>query len=133
MVFLDANVPMYLVGRDHPLKSAAAGGIQRLSLAREKLVTDAEVFQEILHRYVSINRPEAIQPAFDALSQLVVEIFPIDMSTVHDARALALGYPGLSARDAIHIAVMKRHGIPRLFSFDEGYDVVPGINRITAL
>jgi len=124
---------MYLVGGAHPLKSTAAAIVQRLSLAREKLVTDAEVFQEILHRYVSINRPEAIQPAFDALSQLVVEIFPVDMNTVHDARALVLGYSGLSAREAIHIAVMRRNAIPRLFSFDAGYDIVPGINRISTL
>ena len=31
------------------------------------LLTDAEVLQEILHRYVAINRRDAIQPAFDAL------------------------------------------------------------------
>jgi hypothetical protein len=30
-------------------------------------VTSAEVLQEILHRYVAINRRDAIQPAFDAL------------------------------------------------------------------
>jgi predicted nucleic acid-binding protein len=82
---------MVLVGSAHPLKSTAAAIVRRLSLAQEKLVTDAEVLQEILHRYVSINRPEAIKPAFDALSQVVVEVFPIDLNTVHDARALVLG------------------------------------------
>ena len=34
-------------------------------------MTDAEVFQEILHRYVVINRREAIQPVFDALLGMV--------------------------------------------------------------
>jgi hypothetical protein len=35
--------------------------------AGRRLVTDAEVSQEICHRYVAINRREAIQPAFDAI------------------------------------------------------------------
>jgi uncharacterized protein len=35
--------------------------------SRERLLTDAEVLQEVLHRYVAIDRRDAIQPAFDAL------------------------------------------------------------------
>jgi hypothetical protein len=46
------------------------------------LVTDAEVFQEILHRYVSIRRHDAIQSAFDTLSGLVDDVFPIDLGTI---------------------------------------------------
>jgi len=38
------------------------------------LVTNAEVLQEILHRYVAMNRRDAIQPAFDALTGVVDEV-----------------------------------------------------------
>jgi predicted nucleic acid-binding protein len=41
--------------------------LERTINAGERLVTDAEVLQEILHRYVAIDRRDAIQPAFDAL------------------------------------------------------------------
>jgi predicted nucleic acid-binding protein len=130
MVFLDANVPMYLIGAEHPLKSRAAAVLQRLSLERVRLVTDAEVFQEVLHRYIAIHRLAAIQPAFDALEGLTEVVYPIDFETVKRARTIASAYPGLSAREAIHIASMSHHGVKRVLSFDEGFDKVPGIVRI---
>ena len=39
-----------------------------------KLVTDVEVLQEIMHRYVAIQRRDAIQPAFDAILGIVDEV-----------------------------------------------------------
>ncbi len=122
---------MYLIGAEHPFKTRSAMLLQRLALERTKLVTDAEVFQEILHRYTAIRRTDAIQAAFDVLSGLVEQIFPIDFEVVNDAKGLALAYQGLSARDAIHLATINRYGISRLMSFDDGFDVVPGIQRLS--
>ncbi|HUE89689.1 MAG TPA: type II toxin-antitoxin system VapC family toxin [Vicinamibacterales bacterium] len=111
-----------------PLRAARL--VERAIVAGERLVTDAEVFQEILHRYVAIERPETIQDAFDALSGVVDEVFPIDHLLVDDAKALVLAYRGLSARDAIHAAVKHAHGVSRIPSFDAGYDSLPGLVRI---
>jgi predicted nucleic acid-binding protein len=36
----------------------------------------------------------------------------------------------LSARGALHVGVMARHGITELMSFDRGFDAYPGINRL---
>jgi len=36
----------------------------------------------------------------------------------------------LSARDALHIAVMEQNGIGRILSFDSGFDGLPGITRL---
>jgi predicted nucleic acid-binding protein len=130
MVFLDANVPMYLVGADHRNRTAAAAILQRLALEGRKLVTDVEVYQEILHRYTAIRRTDAIQPAFDTLSELVDEVFPLSLELVHAAQAIVLGYPGLSARDAVHIATMQSRSVKEVLSFDAGFDRVPGLTRI---
>jgi predicted nucleic acid-binding protein len=130
VIFVDANVPMFLIGADHPHKHAAQRMLERVAIQRERLVSDAEVFQEILHRYVAIRRRDAIQPAFDALSAIVDEIVAIESTTVERAKDLVLGYPALSARDAVHVAVMQERGISRLMSFDAGFDVVPGLTRI---
>lgn len=46
------------------------------------------------------------------------------------AKGLVLERHALSARDAIHVAVMRRHGIDTIFSFDEGFDGIPGLQRI---
>lgn len=121
---------MYLVGADHPNKVAARRLVERSIAGEERLVTDVEVLQEILHRYVAIGRRDAIQPAFDALLGVVDEVLPIDLADVQRARSLLVGPGDLSARDALHVAVMQRHGIERVMTFDRGFDVIPGIRRV---
>src|SRR5258706_16339815 len=55
-ILIDSNIPMYLVGADHPHKADARRLLESAIGAGERLVTDAEVLQEILHRYVAIDR-----------------------------------------------------------------------------
>ena len=130
MILVDSNIPMYLVGSPHPHKTDAQRLLEKLIANREPLVTDAEVFQEIMHRYVAIDRREAIQPAFDALLGFVDEIFGIDRSIVERAKQIVLGYRRMSARDAVHLAVMEQHGIQQILSFDSGFDAFPSIARL---
>jgi predicted nucleic acid-binding protein len=132
VIFVDSNVPMYLVGASHPHKTDSQRILEHLISQRERLVTDAEVPQEILHRYVAIERRDAIQPAFDVLMGIVDEVLPIDESIVQKAKAIVLARHQLSARDALHVAVMVNHGVERILSFDAGFDGVPGIERIRA-
>lgn len=131
MIFVDSNIPMYLVGAPHPHKVDARRWLEELVSGQQRLVSDAEVLQEILHRYVSIARPDAIQPAFDALLGVVDEVFPVDRAAVERAREIVLGRKGLSARDAIHLAAMQIHGVKRILSFDRGFDDFPGIVRLS--
>ncbi len=104
--------------------------MERQISGRERLVTDAEVLQEILHRYVAISRCDAIQPCFDVILGTVDDVFPIDTARVEQARTIVLGNATLSARDAIHLAVMQRHRIPRIMSSDSGFDGIPGVERL---
>jgi len=132
MILVDSNVPMYLVGAPHPHKVDAQRVLERCIAAGERLVTDTEVFQEILHRYVAIGRREAIQPAFDALRGVVDDVLGIAERDVMGAKDILLGSPRLSARDAIHLAVMGHHRIESILSFDRGFDGFPGVTRIGA-
>jgi len=77
VILVDSNIPMYLVGSPHPHKSDAQRLLEQLVSDRQRLVTDAEVLQEILHRYVAINRRDAIQPAFDALLGVVDQVLGV--------------------------------------------------------
>ena len=122
---------MYLVGASHPHKIEAQRALEKLIRDRERLTTDAEVLQEILHRYVAIDRRDAIQPAFDALLGVVDEVLAVDSKTVERAKQIVLEYRRLSARDAIHLSIMERHGIERILSFDSGFDSFPGITRLS--
>ena len=131
MILVDSNIPMYLVGEPHPHKADAQRLLERLVSDRQRLVTDAEVLQEISHRYVAIDRRDAIQPAFDALLGIVDQVIPIDQGAAGRAKEIVLSYRHRSARDAVHLAVMEQHGIDRILSFDSGFDGCPGITRIS--
>ncbi len=121
---------MYLVGAPHPHKANAQRLLEKLITDRQRLVTDAEVLQEILHRYVAIDRRDAIQPAFDALLGIVDQVLVVDGTVVQRAKQIVLGYRQLSARDAVHLSVMEQNGIERILSFDSGFDAVPRIKRL---
>src|SRR5437016_10088184 len=123
---------MYLVGAPHPHKADAQRLLEYLISDRERLVTSAEVLQEILHRYVAIDRRDAIQPAFDVLLGVVDEVISIGLADVERAREFVLGVSGLSARDALHAAVMARNSIELIMTFDTAFDAVPGIRRFRA-
>ena len=130
MIFIDSNVPMYLVGAPHPHKIDSQRILERCISDSERLVTDVEVFKEILHRVAAIDRKDAIHPAFEALLSLADEVFPLELAVVQRAKEILLTMQGLSARDSLHLAVMERHGVRTILSFDAGFDDFPGITRL---
>ena len=131
MILVDSNIPIYLVGAAHPNKEAARRALEEAVAAGDSLCTDAEVLEEILHRYSAIRRPQDIDPAFDALLALVDVVYPIERADVDRARRILHTTLTLSARDAIHLAVMQGRDIGRILSFDAGFDGIPGIVRLS--
>jgi predicted nucleic acid-binding protein len=85
MVLIDSDIPMYMVGAPHRHKADAERALERLVATGERLVTDVEALQEILHRYVAIDRRAAIQPAFDAILGVVDDVLAVERSTVERA------------------------------------------------
>jgi len=132
VIFIDSNIPMYLIGRAHPHKDGAQRLLEGAAIAGERLVTDAEVLQEILHRYDALRQRQWIQPAFDALLGVVSEVLPVELADLERAKNLLLPSRRLSARDALHLAVMQRHGIAAIMSYDTGFDGLAGVRRLTA-
>src|ERR1700694_154721 len=113
---------MYLIGAAHPHKAEAQVILERLIAAGEKLVTDAEVLQEILHRYTAIDRRSAIEPAMKLTLDLIDEVFPIEETDGLRASEIAQSRAWLSARDSVHIAVMERRGVQSILTFDADFD-----------
>jgi uncharacterized protein len=131
VILVDSNIPMYLVGAPHPHKADAQRLVEKFISERRRLVSDVEVLQEILHRYVATNRRDAIQPAFDALLGIVDEVFAVDQSAAERAKEIVMTYPKMSARDALHLAIMEAQDIDQILSFDTGFDGFPGIARLS--
>jgi len=121
---------MYLIGAAHPHKTEAQVILERLIAAGQRLVTDAEVLEEILHRYTTIEKREAIGPALQVTLDIVDEVIPIEKAEVLRAGETVQNRALMSARDAVHIAVMERHRIRSILSFDADFDRWPGLQRI---
>ena len=49
---------------------------------------------------------------------------------IRSARVLLDSVGRLSARDALHVAVMQKAGASRILSFDDGFDSLSGIERL---
>jgi uncharacterized protein len=130
LIFVDSTIPMYLIGAAHPRKAEAQVILERLIAGRRRLVTDAEVLQEILHRYTAIEKREAIGPALQVMLDIVDEVFPIGKPEVLRAGEIVQNRMLMSARDALHIAVMECHAIRSMLSFDGDFDRWPGLQRI---
>jgi predicted nucleic acid-binding protein len=130
LIFVDSNIPMYLVGGAHPHQAESQVLVERLAAAGQQLVTDAEVLQEILHRYTAIGRRNKIGPAFQVLLDIVDDVFAVEKADVLRAAEIAQNLASFSARDALHIAVMERHGVQSILSFDADFDRWPGLKRI---
>ena len=125
MIFVDSNVPMYIVGTPHPNQDRAAALVDEIIDSGEALITNVEVYQEILHRYTSIRRPQSINDAFDVIDGLVGAVLSYGMTEIRAARELlATHVPGLSARDALTLSAVMRtaRGCSRVLSFDAGFD-----------
>lgn len=130
MIFVDSNIPMYLAGNNPEMKERTQQLVEGLVLEKRTLVTSAEVLQEIVHRYHAINRREAIAPIFEFLHQITDRVFDITEADARLAAEILDASPRLSARDALHVATMRRLGIRTILSYDRGFDQVVSLKRL---
>jgi len=84
----------------------------------EAMVTSAEVLQELLHAYLPVNRLQALDAALELARGRTNALWTLEAEDVELARALVHRYPGLGARDLLHLACMTRRGATGLRTFD---------------
>lgn len=133
-IFIDTNIPIYAAGAAHRYKQPATAVIDLIWRNAEFFLSDAEVLQEILHRYVAIKRWTQGRLVLKEFSEVMEgRIEPLLPSDVGLAAMLADTYPGLDARDLIHLAVMKRMGVTRIITADGDFEDLPGIERLDPL
>ena len=118
MIFVDTNVLMYAVGRRHPLREEARRFFEERLESGDPLVTSAEVFQELLHVYLPVQRLATLDAALALADSCIRDVWPVEVNDVRFARALAQRYPALRARDLLHLACCKRRGVTGIKTFD---------------
>ena len=130
MVFVDSNVPMYVAGRDHPLRDPARRFLERARAGDVDICTSTEVLQEILYRYAALKRLDLAASVYDLFVHICPTILPVALADTDRAKALLVSTHGVSVRDAVHAAVMLNHDISDIATFDEGFDAFAGITRV---
>ena len=129
-LFVDTNVFMYLAGDDPLMRDRCRAALRALVDREVPLLTSAEVLQEILHRYVSIDRVDHARLVYGAAVDICKEILPIAERQTARALALLLRHPHLPARDALHVAAMQDRGIRRILSAARHFDRVDAVHRV---
>ena len=123
LMFVDANLFMYAVGRPHPLKAAANDFFAEAEVNQTELFTSAEVLQELMHVYLSQRRPNALELAMALVERTNVVVWSLEKEDVVLARQLYERYPYLTARDLCHLASCIRRGVSEIKTFDQGFQV----------
>ena len=118
MIFVDANVFMYAVGTNHPLRDRARNFIESAPDSHQQLCTSAEVLQELLHVYLRLQRPQFFEHCMKTVQRLNILVWPLEYEDVLLAGQLHNRHPALSARDLCHLASCRRRGIRNIKTFD---------------
>jgi predicted nucleic acid-binding protein len=118
MIFVDTNVFMYAVGGRHPLRDEARRFFTESLDRHTRLATSAEVLEELMHAYLPVNRLETLDAALSLIEARVGVIWSMEAEDVALARLFVDGYPGLGARDLLHLASCKRRDVAEVQTFD---------------
>jgi len=130
LILIDANIFMYAAGAEHRYKAPSSRFLERVARGEIEAALDAEVLQEILHRYRSIQRWPEGGRVYDLARRIVPIVIPITADILDLTRNLLDRYGNLSARDALHAAVVQYHGARAICSFDRDFDDIENLERI---
>jgi len=130
-VFLDANIPIYAAGRPHPLKASATQIVLLAAEHPEHFVTDVEVVQEMLHRYLALRLWDSGRAAVEQFMALMEgRIESVIAGDLEELVRLTERHRDVAARDLLHAAVMRRLGVTRIVSTDADFDRIDGVERL---
>ena len=129
MILVDTNVVMYAAGAEHPHKKPSVAFLERVARGEIEATIDAEVLQEILHRYRTIGRWEDGRRVYDLARQLFRNVVPVTAEVLDRARRILDTDRRIMARDALHAAVVMAEGLEAVCSWDRDFDRIKGIVR----
>ena len=130
MILVDTNILMYVVGAEHPNKAPANQFLRRVAAGEIEATVDAEVLQEIMHRYRHLNRWADGQKVFELTRKLFPEVLAVTGAVMDYAKRLADEDASISARDAVHAAVVATYKLEGICTFDLDFDRIRGCRRV---
>jgi predicted nucleic acid-binding protein len=121
---------MYVAGGDHPNREPARRLLDRVRRVKVDACTSTEVLQEILYRYSALGRLDLVREVYDLFVEICPVVLGVTLADTDRARDILCETPGISARDAVHAAVMLNNDLQWIATFDSGFDRVAGLQRL---
>jgi len=121
---------MYAAGAPHRHKQPSAKLLETIATGALDAGVDAEVLQEVLHRYRMLGQWELGRRVYTLARRILPVVVPITAEILDAARALLDGDARLTARDALHAAACDLAGARALCSYDRDFDRIPGMRRV---
>ncbi|MGB9699535.1 MAG: type II toxin-antitoxin system VapC family toxin [Thermodesulfobacteriota bacterium] len=128
--FIDTNIFIYSLGRDHPLKFPCLKVLQSIRDKRICTLLNTEIIQEILYRYQSIRELAIGIKVAKEVIYLAKKILPVTENDLSLALKILESHPQIHIRDAFHAATMINNGIKEIISTDLHFDLISEIKRI---
>ena len=129
-VFIDSNLPMYAAGRDHPYRDPARRFLERVREGNVDACTSTEVVQEILYRYSALRRRDLAREVYEIFVEICPVVLSVTLADTDRACNLLCEGAALSARDALHAAVMLSNNVEWIATFDTDFDRVKSVRRM---
>jgi len=130
MILVDSNVLMYAGGAEHPNKPLALAFLRRVAAGELEAAVDAEVLQEIMHRYLALARWPEGRAVYELTRGLFPEVLAVTGQVMDEAKRLADMDSTLSARDAVHAAVAVTYKLKGICTFDRDFDRIRQCPRV---
>jgi len=121
---------MYAAGAPHKFKMPSLKFLHDVARLEYDCCTNAEILQEVLHRYRSIGRWEEGKEVYFLARKIVPNVQSITAEITDKAVDLMDKYPDLLARDCLHVAHCLLSELEGICSFDKDFDEVEEIKRI---
>lgn len=131
MILIDTHVFIYAAGRPHPRKGPSTAFLERVARGEIEAGVDAEVLQEILHRYRAIGRWAEGKALYQKVRAIVPTVLPVTAALLDDALGLLDAHPKLSSQDALHAAACRSVRAAGFCSYDQDFDGVAGLRRLS--
>jgi len=134
LLYIDSNVFIYPAIYDPdaiPEAARAKARLDEIASGSVKACTSALTWDEVTwvtRRLFGSERAAAQGASFLKLPNL--RLLRVDLEIISLAQSL-LQKHSLKPRDAIHAATATRNGIDKILSYDEDFDVLPNLVRVS--
>ena len=129
MFFIDTNIFAYAL-LDRGRKGAACTGLLDQVVRGKQASTSPLVLDELMWVLAKNGRAGSIPSVVAKVCAMPnLTVLPVGGQTAEQASKLVAEF-GLKPRDAMHLAVMREHGLSAILSDDRDFDKIKGIKRI---